>query len=197
MHDDTRNPWLPIEESPASAVVTEERADVPSVGPTAPQAGVPAPDWVDRLRKGRMPAAPLFIVGAHGGSGETSLASLHPSWQATGHQWPIVDGEAHVVVAARSSMNGMLAAQRALTEWASGELQGVSVLGLVIVADAPGRQPRALRDMERVVAGGAPRHWSLPWIDAWRLGETPTVEGGPRPVRTFVDDLSILTNRDA
>ncbi|WP_415631728.1 DUF6668 family protein [Propionibacterium sp.] len=132
-------------------------------------------------------------MGVHGGAGESSIAALDETWRATGHMWPAQGTvTVPVLLVTRSSARGLLAAQAAARQWASGGVPGVDLMGLVIVADAPGRQPRALRDLARVVSGGVPRVWRVPWIEAWRLGEPPTVSHGhqlaglARDLRTLV-----------
>ena len=195
-----RNPWLsqPAQPEPVAAE-TEERATRPT-GPTRPQRGVPEPGREDRLpilsqRRG----AELWCVGAHGGAGETSFARLVEGWAAAEHGWPQVpDGAtAEVVLTARSSMHGLRTAQNAATQWASGLVPDVNLLGLVIVADAPGRLPRPLRDFAKIVAGGVPRMWSVPWIESWRLGDDPQLSEAPHAVRRIVDELRALTRPGA
>lgn len=152
-----------------------------------------APDVVDRLpiidyRSG----ADLWWVGAHGGAGETTLSALTPEWPGSGHAWPRTlarRGPVRVVVTARSSARGLLAAQAASRQWAAGLLPHVQLVGLVVIADAPGRVPRPLRDLSQVVVGGFPRAWFVPWVEPWRLGEPPALETAPRSVRQLVDDL--------
>src|SRR5699024_2860159 len=89
----------------------------------------------------------------------------------------------------RMHAHGLLATQTAATKWASGAVD-VDLLGLVLVADAPGRLSRPLRDLARLVSGGLPRVWNLPWIDAWRLGEPPSLEFIPKYVRAIVTDVT-------
>ncbi len=193
---DDINPWLsrPVTPRPSAPLYT----DAPTerlTGPLTPQRGVPVPDRGDQLPTHSRPhRADLWWLGAHGGAGESSLAALVPEWPAAGHGWPQTPGvkPARVIVTARSNMRGLRAAQVAATQWASGLVPHAQVLGLVIVADAPGRLPRALRDFAQLVAGGFPRTWSVPWIDAWRLGESPDLSTAPREVRRLVDDLSAL-----
>lgn len=195
------NPWLtqptepdPHEAAPAAAPV---RA---ATGPTAPQRDMTieparhALPIVDRWE-----TAELWWVGAHGGSAETSLAGLVPGWVAAGHAWPKpFDGtRARVVLTARTSMGGLLAAQAAATQWAAGVVPHVDLLGLVLVADAPGRIPKALRAFGQVVRGGAPREWSVPWIESWRLGESLALDAAPREVRRLVEELHALIEAGA
>jgi hypothetical protein len=96
-----------------------------------------------------------------------------------------------VVLVARSDVRGLTAAQRAATQWASGSVLGVDLLGLVISADAPGRLPRPLRDLSALVAGGVPRVWHLPWIEPWRT-DAPTTETLPASARRLLDDVRAL-----
>lgn len=141
--------------------------------------------------------APLWWLGAHGGAGESCLARVVPEWAAAEHAWPQVapeHGPAPVVLVARSHAYGLQAAQAAATQWAAGLVPGVEVLGLVVVADAPGKLPRPLRDLQQVVAGGVPRTWSLPWIETWRLGDDPRFITNPREVRRLIDHLRDLLN---
>lgn len=188
------NPWVsrPHVQTEALTTATPAVVGLAVTGPTAPQRGVPAPDRVDQLRVlARRAPAPLWWLGVHGGAGESTLAALVPEWSASDHGWPQVPGAApaRVVLTARSNVRGLRAAQAAATQWAAGLVPFVEVIGLVIIADAPGRLPKPLRDLAHVVGGGVPRTWSLPWVEAWRLGEPPAVETAPREVRRLLDDL--------
>lgn len=190
---DEANPWLtPLAVPQPVPSVPVKRA--PRLGPRDPQRGVPEPEHSNTLPTlEQAVAAEMWWVGTHGGAGESSLAALVPAWPAAEHAWPKPAGGARaaVVLAARSNMRGLLAAQLAATQWASGMVPHVDVLGLVIIADAPGRNlPGPLRDMARVVSGGVPRRWSIPWMEPWRLGETPTLAAAPKEVRRLVSDLT-------
>lgn len=194
MSDPSRNPWLtapPIatDDLPATPPVRRPGA---STLPRGPQAGVPEPDVTDRLPRSTARAGvALWWLGVHGGAGETTLAALTPHTRAAEHHWPMPYGydSTRVVLVARSNARGLTAAQRAAAEWASGALDGVNVLGLVIVADAPGRLPRPLRDFAALVSGGVPNTWHIPWIEAWRTGEAAAGDL-PKPVRALVADVA-------
>lgn len=209
------NPWLqltsvrPPADAHRTAEVTEqlsrqtpvvvgavgEADDVPvapATGPTGPQPFVEPP--VSGLPVRAVPGtASLWWVGAHGGAGESTLAALDGGWQAAGHCWPAPSTPGLVapcVLVARTHADGLLAAQRALQQWASsGAGPGVRLLGLVLVADAPGRLPVPLRDLVKVISGGAPRVWEVPWVEAWRFG-TPE-ENVPRAVARIVKQINI------
>lgn len=180
--------------------VAVEEAPVTATGPINPQRGVPAPDRVDQLpvREQRHPAE-LWWVGAHGGAGESSLAALVPDWTAAGQAWPKPPGEGphRAVLVARSHMAGLRAAQAASTQWAAGLVPHVELLGMVVVADAPGRLPRPLREFAKLVGGGVPRTWYVPWMESWRLGDHIELSDAPREVRRLVDDLGVLIKSGA
>lgn len=187
------NRWVAFgaeaDEEPAPAA--EELPAFLPTGATRPQLSVPKPDLADRLpRRSVSGAAPdYWWLGVHGGAGETSLARLDRRTRAAEHHWPVAGSGSTVVLVARSNVPGLRAAQRAATEWASGAVPGVRVAGLVVMADAPGRLPKEIRDFSRIVGGGVPHLWHLPWIEAWRLGHDVPPEGLPKEARTVVDQV--------
>ena len=130
----------------------------------------------------------------HGGAGESTIAALGEQWRAAEHAWPRTSSTARVLLVARSSARGLTAAQTAARQWASGLVPFADVVGLAVLADAPGRLPRPLRDLATVVGGGVPRTWHLPWFEAWRLGEPPEPASLPRQVRRLLGDLDALTS---
>lgn len=168
----------------------------PLSGPAGPQANVPAPSH----ELGHMQAlgpAKLWVVGAHGGAGVSTLLALGEpgEWSSTDRAWPYdpTGGVLPTVLVARTSAAGLLAAQSALTQWAGGGVHpSVRLLGLVLAADAPGHLPKPLRDLAKVVGGGAPRTWSLPWSEAVRLGGPVSKFG--RPFTRLASDLRSLAS---
>ncbi|MFN8185200.1 MAG: DUF6668 family protein [Candidatus Nanopelagicales bacterium] len=133
--------------------------------------------------------AEMWVVGAHGGAGESTLAGLVDTWLPAEHSWPQSTLPATCVLTARTSAAGLLAAQAALRQWAAGDTP-VALAGLVLLADAPGRLPGPLRELAGLVAGGAPRCWSIPWIEQWRLGELHLT----RDVTRLIRDLTAITD---
>ncbi|WP_137772223.1 MULTISPECIES: DUF6668 family protein [unclassified Microbacterium] len=189
------NPWLSRPTTPPPSQAAPVASVPDAVGPVAPQRGIPAPDRVDQLPvHDRGATAALWWVGAHGGSGESTLAALMPGTQAAGHAWPRTPSQtpARTVLVARGDARGLRAAQDAMRQWAAGLVPSVEVLGLVVMADAPGRVPRSLRDLLQVVSGGVPRTWSVPWVEAWRVGEPPALSSSPREVQRLVDELTAI-----
>ncbi|TLM80883.1 DUF6668 family protein [Pseudarthrobacter sp. NamE5] len=185
------NPWIT---SPGTETSEEERLDAhlpPAAVISAPLKGMVEPDTADRLATRTMTgSAALWIIGAHGGAGESRIADLLGA-RATDHCWPVLnDGsEPRALLVCRADMRGLTAARSALTQWVSGAAPKADLLGLAILADAPGKTPKALRDFSAIVGGGAPRLWTLPWVEAWRLGNDTAP---PREFQRFITDIANL-----
>ncbi len=188
------NPWV----RSVTAAAPDPAPVVPRTsGPvvvTAPQPGVTVPAAVDRLpRYQTASTATLWWLGVHGGAGETSLSRLAVGTQAAGHAWPMPSMAgipSRVVLVARTHYAGLTAAQHAAREWASGSLGGaVKLDGLVLVPDQPGRLPKALRQLAQLVAGGVPRTWTAPWVDAWRFGPLEPAAELPKGLGPLFSDL--------
>ena len=177
-------------------------------GPRAPQPGLPP---LTGPRMSTFPASTghLYVVGAHGGAGETTIAAWTGARASSG-RWPVSaswppggqprpdGGQLDVVLVARTHAPGLTAAGSVLTQWASGRLPANRLHGLILIPDAPGRLPKPLADLALVVAGGAPRSWLLPWLDPLRLLADPSDATSaemklPRPVLRFTRDLQGLS----
>ena len=191
------NPWIT---SPATDADTEDVAVEPHLPPAAtirePLLGIVEPDAADRLgRRTVTGTAALWVTGVHGGAGESRLSSILGGARPTDHSWPVVEHDPRkpvVLLVCRSDMRGLKAAQSALIQWASGAAPAVDLLGLAVMADAPGKLPKALREFGVLVGGGAPRLWMLPWVEAWRTGDLTDPPG--REYQRFIADLAALTN---
>ena len=190
------NPWVT---SPARPENASEEAPATYTPPAAvinaPLRGMIEPDAADRLARRTMTGtATLWITGAHGGAGESRIAGLLDGARATDHCWPVLHegSNPRVLLVCRADISGLTAARSALTQWASGAAPKLDLLGLAILADAPGKTPKTLRDFAAIVGGGAPRLWTLPWVEAWRHGDTtpPTA----RDYQRFITDIAALTN---
>ena len=112
----------------------------------------------------------LWVVGAHGGAGATTWAHLLGAGDA-GCAWPRPPHLVDVLVMARANRTGLRAAQAAAIQWASGAVEAVDLVGLLLVADAPGRMPKGLRDYARLVKGAFPQVIEMGWVDSWRVQE--------------------------
>ncbi|MDP9850505.1 DUF6668 family protein [Streptosporangium lutulentum] len=139
-------------------------------------------------------SASWWWVGTHGGAGVSTLAVAVPEGAEHGRYWPAPAPASRqrvrVVIVARTNLAGLVSAQAAAAQWASGALPaGIDLLGLALVADAPGRLPRPLTQLIGVLAGGVPCVWTLPWVE--RLRTCPPHEVSlPRPYRSLAGQLS-------
>lgn len=135
-------------------------------------------------------------IGAHGGAGVTTLTRLLGGTDI-GCRWPDARlGEpARVMLVGRTNLDGLRAVSRALYAMREGRHPaGMRLLGVVLVADAPGRLPAQLTSHIRLLRSVAPVH-RVPWISSYRLGELPrrpprqlvrlsaVVDAGPEPSR--------------
>ena len=186
------NPWIT---SPTTETAEQETPDTympPAAVISAPLKGMVEPDAADRLASRNLSgSAALWIIGAHGGAGESRIADLLGA-RATNHCWPVLqDGsEPRVLLVCRADMRGLTAARSALTQWVSGATPKADLLGLAILSDAPGKSPKALRDFAAIVGGGAPRLWTLPWVEAWRHGDATAPPS--REFQRFITDIATL-----
>lgn len=191
------NPWVRSTGDAAPAPIAVASQAPGPVVVTAPQGGVPAPPPEKRLpQRPTTSTSTLWWLGVHGGAGETSLSRLAVGTQAAGHAWPMPNMPgipSRVVLVARTHYAGLMAAQQAAREWASGSLgDAIRLDGLVLVPDQPGRLPKSLRQLAQLVAGGVPRNWTAPWMDSWRFGPIDPSAELPRGLRAMFSDLSLL-----
>ncbi|MEV4845979.1 hypothetical protein AB0K20_22530 [Micromonospora matsumotoense] len=116
----------------------------------------------------------LGWIAAHGGAGATTLTRLFGGTDL-GCRWPDAARAepATVMLVGRTDAEGMRALSRALNALREGRHPpGMRLVGLVLMADAPGRLPPVLARRIRVLRSVAPVH-RVPWIPAWRLGQQP------------------------
>jgi len=199
------NPWIQAPEANSDGV--EDAVDAPVtprvdvIPPAAPQSGVSLPRETDRLPRRVLTTqleqqTRLWWIGVHGGAGESTLEQLLEGSRAACHAWPIDARPGaiapRVMLVARTNARGLRAAQLAATEWASGDVP-VHLEGLVLLADAPGRLPKPLRQFVRLVAGGVPRVWELPWVEAWRVGEPVSEDTAPRSLTHLLEQLRSMS----
>lgn len=190
----TLNPWVTRPTADKPAEETRAAAAPPAAIISTPLRGMVEPDAADRLATRSIAGtARLWVVGTHGGAGESRIADLIESARSTDHCWPVLPsgGKPRVLLVCRADMRGLTTARNTLTQWASGAAPENDLLGLAVLADAPGKTPKALRDFAALVGGGAPRFWSLPWVDAWRhtdATELPAV----REYQRFITDVTAV-----
>lgn len=131
--------------------------------------------------------AGISLLGAHGGAGVSSLlrAGLDEIAVDADRCWPEAGS---VVLVARTSTSGLEWARDLARQHASGLGGGdrVELLGLVLVADAPGRLPGRIAGLQDLVSGAFARTWRLPWLEEWRLAAA----NEPLPVHPDVQALA-------
>jgi hypothetical protein len=195
-----------------------EEQQVPSAGAfpaTSFGADRPQPTTVDPLQGGGLPVAEYppgvwpparatwWWAGCHGGAGVTTLLAATGCGRDSLRHWPVLSSGASskVVLVARTHDAGLRAAQAAARQWASGMLPiEVELIGLVLTADAPGKLPRQLHDLARLVSGGVPRTWEIGWHEELRLAQPGCLADGlASEYRNLATSLtSIITGgRDA
>jgi hypothetical protein len=131
----------------------------------------------------------------HGGAGVITLLAAVPGGVDL-HGLPFQHGypSMPVVAVCRSHAGGLWAAQH-WAAWASDNRDRVNLLGLVVVADAPGRLPRSLESAIRLVTGGYPQVWRVPFVQLWRVGVPPSAANLPAAGRQLHHDLASRTGR--
>lgn len=119
-------------------------------------------------------------MGLHGGAGVTTLAVALPTGADAGVSPPeaVPGRRVPVVCVVRSHASGLRRAQEWAPWWRE-HTGSYELVGLVMVADAPGLTPKPLAQLAHLAAGGYPRAWRLPWVNAWRLGWTPDAKTTP------------------
>ncbi|MEU7222337.1 hypothetical protein [Streptomyces chrestomyceticus] len=127
-----------------------------------------------------MPPAPGVIwwaLGVHGGAGVSTLLRTVGGGGDALRRWPDIHGAVsgiHVVLVARADAHGLACAQAALQEWHAGMAPpSTDIVGLVLMADAPTKAPRSVRDRIRVLTGAVEASWEVPWVEEWREGGRP------------------------
>ena len=146
--------------SSSSAGTTQARYSVEMAEPAAPSWG------------GALSDQGICWVGAHGGAGATTLAAVTGGLDV-GCRWPDPARfePARVILVARTHAGGIRAASRALDAMREGRHPaGMTLVGVVLVADAPGFLPRPLVRRIRVLRAAA-QVWRVPWMPQWRLGK--------------------------
>ncbi|MET8088376.1 hypothetical protein [Micromonospora sp. NPDC005237] len=113
-------------------------------------------------------------IGAHGGAGASTLTRLLGGTDI-GCRWPdaAIGDPARVAVVGRTSLDGLRAVSRALNAMREGRHPaGMRLVGVVLIADAPGRLPAPLLGRIRLLRAIAPVH-RVPWVPSYRVGAEP------------------------
>ncbi len=154
-----------------------------------------------------------YFIAAHGGSGAGLLATF--SWQpyeaamkaareageqpgelppfglAAGRAWPnpALEPTGRSIVVCQTTMRGLAWARDLAAQYLSGGApKGTHLLGVVTVADQPGRLPQPIAAAKNLLAGAYPDAWHVPYVPEYRLLTGLTKEECP-PIHRGVEDV--------
>lgn len=150
---------------------------VPTEGDRAPVWDRPVP-----RESGRAPA--IWLLGAHGGAGVSTIESMWSPAADSRRGWPAEESAPFVVIVARMHATGLDAAHRLCLQHQAGAVGGCELLGLVTVAAGPGKPALSLARRRELVAAAAGASWHIDWIPelltatptelaSWQPGDTP------------------------
>lgn len=192
---------------------TDDTPRGPRRGVHPPRADEMAAVWDQPIPSDR-PAA-VWLLGAHGGAGVSTLCQwVSRAGDALG-QWPAGHGRQSpfVVIVAEESVRGLARAHALARQYAANAAgPSAHLLGVVTVARVPGKRPQAVRHQRELLTGLVDELWAIPFVPglnelalselpSWELGDTPTTkkrpaprEAVPAPVATFaaavMDEIS-------
>lgn len=170
--------------------------DAAARGPAARLVGAPPADR-QLSAGGRVPpTAAVALLAAHGGAGVSCLlrAGLATAGAVDSQRrWPAAG---RVLLVARTCTGGLEWARDLARQHASGRTgPDVELLGLVLVADAPGRLPARITRLADLVCGAFARCWQVPWLIEWRLASaTEPLPVHPEVARLRADLLALTTD---
>ncbi|MFI7524484.1 hypothetical protein [Nocardia salmonicida] len=155
-----------------------------------------APVW-DRPvpHSGRAPA--IWLLGAHGGAGVSTLAQMLALAADCNRRWPAAMGgeSPFTVIVARETIEGLARAHDLLRQYHCGLIAGSPVLvGLVTTAHQPGKPPRPIRRYIDVISDLVPEagRWRIDWQDDWpvtAMHDLPTWAPGSEAPAKGADPL--------
>jgi hypothetical protein len=147
-------------------------------------------------RSGRPSLAEIFLVGAHGGAGTSTLAALlGPAWDAGTIRGPgpLRTGGRPVVLVAG---NRVAAAGRAIAATTAITRQGTPIAVLVVVGDGL-PEPAEARYRFRILQGRVGAVVRLPFIPAFRAAGNPLHVNLPRRARRPLAEIRALAQEHA
>jgi hypothetical protein len=153
-----------------------------------------APVWSRPVAEpGSRPPA-VWLLGAHGGAGVSTLEKM---WAPAGDSrrgWPAADSAPFVVIVARMQVDGLNAAHQLALQHRAQKVGACGLLGLVTVAAAPGKPAVSVVRRREIVAAAAGANWHIDWtpellstpladLATWQPGYTaPAVKRLSRPL---------------
>ena len=124
-----------------------------------------------------------FLLAAHGGAGVGLLARLSeapsedaaevlPVGQDAGQLWPdpTLETTGAVVVVTRTTVSGLAKARDLAAQYLAGAAPpGTTLLGVVVVADQPGKPPAPVAASIKLIDGVFARTWQVPYVPEYRV----------------------------
>ncbi|MFF0494338.1 hypothetical protein ACFYTQ_35420 [Nocardia sp. NPDC004068] len=150
------------------------------------------PVWESPVRHNQRRAPAVWLLGAHGGAGVSTLARMLAPAGDCGRRWPAgLAGESpYVVIVARETIEGLSRAHDLLRQFHCGLAgRNTVLLGLITSAHQGGRQPKPIRRYLEVIWDLVPEsgRWRVEWQGDWPLTEIkdlPTwTPGDARPAK--------------
>ncbi|GAB3868546.1 hypothetical protein GCM10028801_44650 [Nocardioides maradonensis] len=147
------------------------------------------------------PSTVVQLVGLHGGAGTSTLAAeLGPQAADCGVGLAgLRSVEIPVLFVARTHAHGLDLALRTAQQYAARGLGPITVLGIVVVHDAPGPLSKQLARRLKSVEKAFPNCWTVPWSEDLRhnVALPPVAERGARgrDVRRILKKATELTDR--
>lgn len=128
----------------------------------------------------------VWLIGAHGGAGVTTLSHVWAPMGDAGHVWPVHDQHRWCVVVARATHQGLDAAADVGVLKRAGQIPSCHLLGFLLVADSPqGPSKLIRRKMKTFAAGGMPV-WQVPYLKSWAqlpVKDLPVWQPGGAPAK--------------
>lgn len=119
---------------------------------------------------GDQPAPAVWLVGAHGGAGVSTLSHIWAPMGDAGQAWPAGVENPYCVLVCRSTKVGLERAHQAALQARAGHAGDIMLLGIAIVADRPGKIPKALNRKIGVIEQHF-RIWRIPYLEAIRVAD--------------------------
>ncbi|MFC9999622.1 hypothetical protein [Nocardia sp. NPDC127526] len=145
-----------------------------------------APLWHRRVTHTKAVDPLVWLLGAHGGAGVSTLAQVLAPAGDCARSWPAVleDESPFVVVVAKETIEGLTRAHDLLRQWHCGMAgKRAHLLGLITVAHSPGKIPPVVDRYLQVIEVAAPAVWRVGWRSDW-----PTTRIADLPVWTPDDE---------
>ena len=140
-------------------------------------------------RYGKAPM--VWLVGAHGGAGVTTLSLQLGMAGDSRRAWPggFEDESPYAVVVASETLHGLIAAHHLLVQHRARGAGNSECLGLITRQAVPAwtdkRMPREVHEKLKLVSAAADAHWRIDWDDQY--ASTPTRHLRKATPDTFAD----------